>query len=75
MRVEGYNFDIRKHVLEYDDVVNKQRTVIYDQRRRILTESNLKPIILEIIEQKISEAVAAHCGASTATATRGTWLA
>ena len=59
--VEGYNFDIRKHVLDYDDVVNKQRTVIYDQRRRILTESNLRPIILEIIEQKISQAVGEHC--------------
>jgi len=61
VRVEGYNFDIRKHVLDFDDVVNKQRTVIYDQRRRVLTESNLKPIILEIIEQKIGQAVAAHC--------------
>jgi preprotein translocase subunit SecA len=64
VRVEGYNFDIRKHVLEYDDVVNKQRTVIYDQRRRILSESNLKPIVFEIIEQKIRAAVAGHCGAS-----------
>jgi preprotein translocase subunit SecA len=64
VRVEGYNFDIRKHVLDFDDVVNKQRTVIYDQRRRILTESNLKPIVFEIIEQKIREAVAGHCGAS-----------
>ena len=61
VRVEGYNFDIRKHVLDYDDVVNKQRTVIYDQRRRILTESNLKPIIIEIIEQKIGETVNANC--------------
>jgi len=61
MRVEGYNFDIRKHVLEFDDVVNKQRTVIYDQRRRILTTSNLKPIIFEIITQKIKDMVATHC--------------
>ena len=37
IRVEGHNFDIRKKVLEYDDVVNKQRMTIYDQRRRILT--------------------------------------
>ncbi len=64
VRVEGYNFDIRKHVLDYDDVVNKQRTVIYDQRRRILTESNLKPIIFEIVGQKIAEAVTEHCGAN-----------
>jgi preprotein translocase subunit SecA len=61
VRVEGYNFDIRKHVLDYDDVVNKQRTVIYDQRRRILTESNLRPIIFDIIEQKIRAAVSGHC--------------
>ncbi len=64
VRVEGYNFDIRKHVLDYDDVVNKQRTVIYDQRRRILTESNLKPIIFEIVGQKIGEAVSEYCGAN-----------
>jgi preprotein translocase subunit SecA len=61
VRVEGYNFDIRKHVLDFDDVVNKQRTVIYDQRRRILTEPNLKPIIMEIIEQKIGAAVSEYC--------------
>jgi preprotein translocase subunit SecA len=64
VRVEGYNFDIRKHVLEFDDVVNKQRTVIYDQRRRILTEPNLRSIVFEIIEQKIKELVVSHCGAS-----------
>jgi len=64
VRVEGYNFDIRKHVLDYDDVVNKQRTVIYDQRRRTLTESNLRPIIFEIVEQKIGVAVSSHCGAN-----------
>jgi preprotein translocase subunit SecA len=40
VRVEGYHFDIRKHVLEYDDVVNKQRETIYDQRRRILSAQN-----------------------------------
>jgi preprotein translocase subunit SecA len=61
VRVEGYNFDIRKHVLDFDDVVNKQRTVIYDQRRRILTESNLRPIVMDIIEQEIDAAVSVHC--------------
>ena len=61
VRVEGYNFDIRKHVLDFDDVVNKQRTVIYDQRRRILTESNLKPIVMDIIGQEIDAAVSVHC--------------
>ncbi|MFZ2486646.1 MAG: preprotein translocase subunit SecA [Anaerolineae bacterium] len=48
-RVEGYNFDIRKHVLEFDDVVNKQREVIYDQRRRILSEATLRPTVLDMV--------------------------
>ena len=39
-RVEGHNFDIRKHLLEYDDVMNKQREVIYAQRRQILARQN-----------------------------------
>ena len=43
VRVEGYNFDIRKHVLEYDDVVNKQREIIYNQRRQILSEPTMRP--------------------------------
>ncbi len=60
IRVEGYNFDLRKHVLEYDDVVNKQRAVIYEQRRQILTTPNLKPLIQDMIAQKISQMVAVH---------------
>ena len=53
MRVEGYNFDIRKHVLEYDDVVNKQREVIYDQRRRILGEPTLRPTVLDMVSSQV----------------------
>lgn len=49
-KVEGRNFDIRKHVIEYDDVMNQQREVIYDQRRKILTGENLKENILSMIE-------------------------
>ena len=60
VRVEGYNFDIRKHVLEYDDVVNKQRNVIYDQRRKILSETNLKPIIVDMIDDDIHALVAQY---------------
>jgi preprotein translocase subunit SecA len=41
-RVEAHNFDIRKHLLEYDDVMNKQREVIYEQRAKILSDENLK---------------------------------
>ncbi|HEY4691020.1 MAG TPA: preprotein translocase subunit SecA [Anaerolineae bacterium] len=62
-RVEGYNFDIRKHVLEYDDVVNKQREVIYAQRRKILTEKNLRPIIVDMIEDQIRDMVQEHTSA------------
>jgi preprotein translocase subunit SecA len=60
VRVEGYNFDARKHVLEYDDVVNTQRGVIYAQRHKILSESNLKPIILDMIYDELHSVVAQH---------------
>ena len=49
-KVEGHNFDIRKHLLEYDDVMNKQREVIYEQRREVLKGDNLKENIFEMIE-------------------------
>ena len=48
-KVEGYHFDIRKHLLEYDDVMNKQRKVIFDQRRQVLEGDNLKPIVEDMI--------------------------
>jgi preprotein translocase subunit SecA len=53
VRVEGYNFDIRKRVLEYDDVVNKQREVIYRQRREILDAESLRDQYLKILEEGI----------------------
>jgi len=56
-RVEQHNFDIRKHVLEYDNVMNKQREVIYDERRKVLFGENIKGHIHEIIEEIISGAV------------------
>jgi preprotein translocase subunit SecA len=49
-QVEGHNFEIRKQLLEYDDVMNQQREVIYRQRRDILTEKSLEPAIKEMIE-------------------------
>ncbi len=52
-RVEARNFDIRKHVLEYDDVMNKQREVIYEQRRRVLTGADLKDEILRMLDSLI----------------------
>jgi preprotein translocase subunit SecA len=59
-KVEGHNFDLRKHVVEYDDVMNKHREVIYAIRRRILEGENLHERMLEIIEGQIGVAIAAH---------------
>lgn len=53
--VEGHNFDIRKHLLEYDDVMNKQRTVIYEERTRVLEGEDLHDHIMGMIDD-ISEA-------------------
>jgi len=50
-KVEGHNFDIRKHLIEYDDVMNQQRVVIYGQRREILTGKDLRPEIMEMIRE------------------------
>jgi preprotein translocase subunit SecA len=54
-RVEAHNFDIRKHLLEYDDVMNKQREVIYEQRAKILSEENLKDEIVSNIDALAEE--------------------
>jgi preprotein translocase subunit SecA len=50
-KVEARNFEIRKHVLEYDDVMNQQREIIYGQRRQILMGENLKENIFHMIEK------------------------
>ena len=57
-KVEGYNFDIRKHVLRYDEVVNEQRNRIYDQRRRILTEPSLRLTVEDMIANEVRDLVA-----------------
>ena len=54
-KVEGHNFDIRKQLLEYDDVMNQQREVIYRQRREALRGSNLKSSIMDMIHEKAEE--------------------
>ncbi len=51
-KVEGHNFDIRKHLLEYDDVMNQQREVIYRQRRELLRGDDIHDTILDMIEEK-----------------------
>jgi preprotein translocase subunit SecA len=60
-RVENRNFEMRKHVLEYDDVMNQQREVIYEQRRQVLTSDNLKENIQEMITGTIDRLVTTYC--------------
>jgi preprotein translocase subunit SecA len=62
-KVEGHNFDIRKHLLEYDDVMNKQREVVYHRRRELLGDAPLKDDILDMCEGLVEEIAAAHCEA------------
>ena len=59
-RIEGYNFDSRKHTLEYDDVLNKQRQYIYGQRQRILQSEGLKEQVLVLLKNEISRVVKFH---------------
>ena len=63
-RVESRNFDIRKHVLEYDDVMNQQREVIYGQRRKVLMGEDMKESILEMIEKVVGRTVDRFAGES-----------
>ncbi|UCG77812.1 MAG: preprotein translocase subunit SecA [Nitrospirota bacterium] len=60
-RVESHNFDIRKHLLEYDDVMNKQRTEIYAYRREILTSDSLRDKVVEMIDICIDELLFIYC--------------
>ncbi len=59
-RVEGYNFDMRRHVLEYDNVVNKQRTVVYAERDKILSREDLHDDLMEMVEGEIRQVVNQH---------------
>jgi len=56
-KVEGHNFDIRKHLLKYDDVINQQREVMYAERRRILGNLSLKGSIQDLIAETLSNLV------------------
>jgi preprotein translocase subunit SecA len=59
-KVEGYHFDIRKHVLEYDDVMEKQRSIIYGRRREILGEG-VQTLILEMCDGIVDRTMDQHC--------------
>ena len=64
-RVEGYNFNIRKNLLEYDDVMNLQRTSIYDMRRKALNGENINAMIYEAIESLTNDIVEESMDASS----------
>ena len=59
-QVEWHNFDIRKHVLQYDDVINKHREIIYGRRNKILDSENIDSDIIEMISSQISQLIAAN---------------
>ena len=61
-RVEGRNYEIRKNVLQYDDVMNLQREVIYGQRKQVLMGENMREQILGMVRQIIEDAVDSYCG-------------
>jgi preprotein translocase subunit SecA len=63
-QVEARNFEIRKHVLEYDDVMNKQREIIYKKRRIILDNDNLKEVSLEMVKDVVEKSVDIHINPS-----------
>ncbi len=61
-RVEGYNFDIRKRVVEYDDVINKQRETIYAERDKVLNNEDLTETVRLFLDDEIDTLVEAHLG-------------
>ncbi|MEX1334624.1 MAG: preprotein translocase subunit SecA, partial [Candidatus Limnocylindrales bacterium] len=61
-RVEGYNFDIRKRIVEYDDVINKQRERIYEERDKVLHNEDLSETVLAFVEQELSGVIGSHLG-------------
>jgi len=56
-RVEEHNFEIRKHLLEYDEVMNEQRKIVYSQRQEVLKGENLKGIVFNMIDDRIASAI------------------
>jgi preprotein translocase subunit SecA len=60
-RVEGANFDMRRVVLQYDDVMNQQRTVIYKQRREVLEAESLRDVVIGMIMSHVERLVNLHC--------------
>ncbi|MBI5559718.1 MAG: preprotein translocase subunit SecA, partial [Deltaproteobacteria bacterium] len=61
-KIEAHNFDIRKHLLEYDDVMNQQRHVVYDYRRQILSRSGLRDMVMDFAGEVAEGIVSTHIG-------------
>ena len=59
-KVEAHNFDIRKHLIDYDDVMNKQREVIYAQRREILGGQDIRNNFMEMMDETVGDVVSAY---------------
>ena len=59
-KVEGHNFDIRKHVVEYDDVMNVHRDVIYTERNKVLEGADMRANVFGMVEEELKELVAVH---------------
>src|SRR5947209_15228159 len=60
-KVEGMNFDYRKHLVEYDDVLAKQREIVYEDRNRILRGEDVRDIAISLIHDEIAELVDQYC--------------
>ena len=64
-RVEGIHFEARKHLLEYDDVMNKQREVIYEQRRVVLESESVQSVLYDMIEEMLDDLIEEYTSART----------
>ncbi|MDX2085824.1 MAG: preprotein translocase subunit SecA [Candidatus Melainabacteria bacterium] len=65
-KVEAYHFDIRKNILQYDDVLTEQRRLIYEQRRKVLAADGLRESTLHMVEREMERLVSAHLTADVA---------
>jgi preprotein translocase subunit SecA len=64
-KIEARNFEIRKSVLQYDDVINKQRQIIYEQRKSVLEGEDIKQDILDMLETVVAESIPLYCNPGT----------
>lgn len=62
VRVEGNNFEVRKHLVEYDDVINRQRSIVYSERAKVLQSENLRENIRQMVADECAAIVDAHLG-------------